>query len=278
MTQANTHSLYETKKRPHHNFPHTSERLHMPKPENDYVYPDVDDKITSSLIHEKEGSKGQWESSEKEALNTIKQTLKETPYSWFFDAGCGTGRLLPEFQSYFTNILAVDPDASQIEKAKLLVKNHGFSKKVTFKVAPIEMLQWKKESLDVALCSHVLQHVGTGLVEVILQKFNELLRAKALLFILTAHSQKEDYYVKDFLKQQEVCEEVISKVEFNSLIANKESMLPIHFFSIESLQKEVRKAGFELLDTKLFHCIENSDSQGSARDMLLVCRKLVSPA
>ena len=247
----------------------------MPKTENDYSYPDAEDKITTSIIHETESFKGQWAISEEEILNTIKQYLKETPRIWLLDAGCGTGRLLPEFQNVFEKILAVDPDVSQIGKAKILVKNQGFSKKVTFKVTPIEMLEWDKESLDAILCSHVLQHVGTDSVQVILQKFNELSKANALLFIITTHSQKKDYFARDFIRGQKACEENISRDEFNSLVVNKKSMLPVHFFSIDTLQMELQKAGYTLLESKLFHLLDNSESGGSsARDMLLVCQKI----
>jgi ubiquinone/menaquinone biosynthesis C-methylase UbiE len=243
--------------------------------EDQYSYPDIDDKITFSLIQEKESFKDQWADSEKEILNKIKKYLKGTPHSWLLDAGCGTGRLLPEFQNYFNHILAVDPDASQIEKAKILVKNQGLSKKITFEITPIEMLKWKKKSLDVTLCSHVIQHMHTDLVRVVFKKFNELSKADGLLFILSAHSQEKDYYVKDFLEEGKFCEEIINRSEFNSIVVNKKSILPIHFFSLDALQTQLRKSGYEVIDSELFHWLGNSKPHVlSARDILLVCQKI----
>jgi ubiquinone/menaquinone biosynthesis C-methylase UbiE len=249
----------------------------MPQTENPpYFYPDLNDKITSFLITQKESNKGQWEIEENEILNKIEQYIKEKQVSWLLDAGCGTGRLLPRFQSFFDKILAVDADPSQIKKAQLLVKERGFSKKVTFKITPAETLQWQNESIDVILCSHIIQHTHTDLVALMLQKFNALAKPDSLLFILTAYSEKHDYYVKDEIIKNSFCETQINEKEFNSLIVNKAGKLPIHFFSLVNLKDELAKAGFSVSSYTLFHKgknLENTDSS-SARDIFVAAKKV----
>ncbi|MDH5266489.1 MAG: class I SAM-dependent methyltransferase [Candidatus Bathyarchaeota archaeon] len=226
----------------------------------DYFYPDIDDKITASLMKEREPFEGYWEKSEKKVLNLIKESIQEhvkkTADSWFLDAGCGTGRLLPKFERHFNHILAIDPDPTQIKKAKSLVKKGGFAHKVVFQVTSIEKLDWRKESIDVILCSHILQHVQTDSVPLILRKFEELTKKEGLLFIMATHSREKcDYYVKEYLENSKVVEERIEKEEFNSLIFNEKNILPLRFFSRKSIIKELENSGFVLLDFRSFHVL-----------------------
>lgn len=223
-----------------------------------YLYPDIDDKITASFIKEREPFEGYWERSEKKVLNLVEKFIQENVRqvldSWFFDAGCGTGRLLPKFERHFHHILAIDPDPTQIQKAEMLVKKSGFIDKVVFQATSIEKLDWKKESIDVILCSHILQHVHTDSVPSILRKFAKLARRKGLLFIMTTHSRKNyDYYVKAYLENSNVVEERIEKEEFNSLMFNKRNILPLRFFSWNGIIEALEESGFVLLDSRSFH-------------------------
>lgn len=226
-----------------------------------YFYPDVDDKTTASLIAEKEPFKEYWFKSERLVLNLMKKfienCIEKTTESWFLDVGCGTGRLIPEFERYFDHILAIDPDPAQIEKAKNLAEKHGFADKVMFQSTSIEKLDWKTKSIDVILCSHVLQHVHTDSVSLILQKCEELTKKGGLLFITTTHSrEKNDYYVKAYLKDSQVVEERIEKDEFNAIIFNERNILPLHFFSRRNLVEALERVGFMFLDFRSFHILK----------------------
>jgi 2-polyprenyl-3-methyl-5-hydroxy-6-metoxy-1,4-benzoquinol methylase len=264
-----------------------------------YSYPDTNDKITSALIKKEEPYAGYWEKSEKQILSIIKRAiqkrLKKTNNSWLLDAGCGRGRLLPEFKPYFDKILAVDPDVQQIEKAADLAKHQGFANKAVFENVPIEEIDWKKESMDVILCSHVLQHVHTENVARILNKFNWLAKKGGLLFIMTTHSgRKRDHFAKDYFRGAEVVEEKIEKDEFNSLVTNKLDELPVHFFSIDSLTQMLENCGFTVLNFSCYHVLRTGTSSDKAiekdqaankskylndkvgRDMLVTCKKQIS--
>jgi len=94
--------------------------------EKSYIYPDYNDKITKTMIDEKESIKGvgYWQRSEKRILNLMKKQIEKyikKDNTWFLDAGCGDGRLLPEFEKYFDNILLVEPDKYRLKKAQQLV-------------------------------------------------------------------------------------------------------------------------------------------------------------
>jgi ubiquinone/menaquinone biosynthesis C-methylase UbiE len=230
--------------------------------EKTYSYPDANDALTAALIRQKEPYPNYWELSEHKILKKIQQEIKKHPMpqsSWLLDAGCGTGRLLPTFESCFSNILAVDPDVAQIEKAKKTARDGRFEGKVTFEVASAEQLKREKESIDVVLCSHVIQHATATSVEKILGKFYDVLRPNGFVFILTAHSTKKtDYYVKEQLINSKNVAEKIGEDEFNCLINNNQNILPIHFFTEKTLNSALVKHGFKLLDFKVYHVLGKS--------------------
>lgn len=263
-----------------------------------YFYPDTNDQITVVLIKQKEPFTGYWEKSEENVLKLIENTIQihiaDSPNSWLLDSGCGTGRLLPKFQKNFGHILAIDPDSTQIERAKQLVQECGFSDKVVFQTASVEELEWKEGSIDVILCSHILQHVNTETVHRILQKFSHVLKKEGLLFIMTTHSkQGNDYYVKEYLQGSEFVEQRINQAEFNSLVKNDRQILPIHFFSIKNFSGILNDSGFRLLDFRVFHILRKSGildriadrdrvanavsflKARSGRDMLVIAQKSV---
>ena len=225
-----------------------------------YQYPDACDKVTIAFIRKNEPFKGYWEKSENYILGKMKKWIQScvdrSTNAVFLDAGCGTGRLLPELEAYFNSILAIDPDPTQIERAKDLVEEHGFHDKVAFQAASIEGLKCKKETFDVILCSHVLQHVTGSSVQPTLQRLAEVLNPSGLLFITTTHSgRNHDYFVKAYLRGSEAVEEEIGREEFDSLVLNGENILPIHFFTMGTILRLLESSDLELADIESYHIL-----------------------
>src|SRR3972149_7524430 len=109
-----------------------------------YFYPDKNDKVTLTFISKNEPFTGYWMGSEEYILNLLKKHVedyaKKRADTWFFDAGCGTGRLLPNFAKHFDRILAIDPDCYLLEIARTTATKHGFAEKATFQCTSIENL------------------------------------------------------------------------------------------------------------------------------------------
>ncbi|MFX0199306.1 MAG: class I SAM-dependent methyltransferase [Candidatus Hodarchaeota archaeon] len=261
-----------------------------------YSYPDENDALTTKFIATKQPFEGYWDKSEKLVLERMKKLIRtytvNKSNTYFLDAGCGTGRLLPKFESNFDKILAVDPDEDLLQVAKDTAEKFGLLKKVIFQNIPIEKIDLEKESVDVILCSHVLQHVHTEAVGNILAKFEHLLKNYGLVFITTCHSRKDhDFYTKMYHKNHRVIEENIDETEFNSLIHNEKNILPIHFFSRKRIFSVLNSFHFEILDFKSFHILNkipfvdhivlrdkliNSISllqRKLGRDMFIACRR-----
>lgn len=222
-----------------------------------YIYPDSGDKLTTNMINRIELFPGYWSKSEQNALARakyhIKRKLQPDQKAILFDVGCGEGRLLWEFEPYFANIIAIDPDAERIMNAQKTAEAKGLTNKISFQVATIDQVNLHN-SVDVVLCSHVIQHVRTEYVSLLLKRVKEVLVPGGLLILTTCHStNNQDYYVKQFWQNGHAVEERISSDEFDSLSTNYEGILPIHYFSCNSLKKHLLLGSLEILENRVFH-------------------------
>jgi 2-polyprenyl-3-methyl-5-hydroxy-6-metoxy-1,4-benzoquinol methylase len=237
-------------------------RMEQTVANDSYFYPDKNDSLTVKFIAENQPFKGYWVKSESlilERMKTLVQNYTQNKHdAVFLDAGCGTGRLLPEFARYFSKILAIDPDERALTKAKEAAEKSQLAAKVVFQNVSIEKFEWEKTKVNTVLSSHVLQHVHTQIVPKILSKFTQLSEQKGLLLIMTCHSQKKhDCYMKTYEKNGKVVEEVIGEDEFNSLLQNEQGILPVHFFSQNNFFKMLRDSSFEVVDFKTFHILNS---------------------
>lgn len=223
-----------------------------------YTYPDIDDALTTSLINLIEPFEGYWEQSERYILNIIKKYLQKRARkenSFFLDAGCGDGRLLSEFKGFFDNVVAIDPDIKRLQIAEESLQKQVTSSKISFKPIAIEQLD-DNQKFDFILCSHVLQHINADNVQLILRKLKSLLKKNGLLAIMTGHSDSnQDKYLKNYFKNSEIIEEIISKEEFNSLICNNSRVLPIHLFSSQNITQILTNLHLKILEIKSFHIL-----------------------
>jgi len=221
--------------------------------ENEYQYPDPEDRMTAQNIRRIELYPGYWKESEKNVLNIVKKIIGPgTGQRRFLDAGCGEGRLIPFFADQFNEIVAIDPDQERLRVAVELVCDLGLSRKTQIKQVAIEDFE-DNNKFDFILCSHVLQHVHTASVPVIIKKLRNLVKEDGLLCITTCHSTKnEGYFVKNFLKKSQHLSEAITKDEFNLLINSGES-LPVHFFQSNELDKLLSSNELKVIEFRVFH-------------------------
>ena len=185
----------------------------------DYQYPDIEDKITVENIKKIELYPGYWNESENAIINIINELIKKSGgYLRFLDAGCREGRLITAFEKRFDEVVAIDPDEKRLKVAESIAENQRLSHKITFRRAAIEDFN-DNNRFDFILCSHVIQHVHTEIVPVIIKKFGNLIKRDGLLCITTCHSTKEkSYFVKDFLNKSQLLEMPITEEEFNAQI------------------------------------------------------------
>jgi SAM-dependent methyltransferase len=230
-----------------------------------YEYPDQDDLITRRGLEASDPYPGYWVESERRVLDLMFRAITRgkrgfASPSWMMDAGCGWGRLLPTFQGHFDRVLAVEPDPGRLEGARKAAREKGFASKVDFVCSQIQELDWPEASVDVAICSHIIQHVRTDLAPRIVRRIADLLRPGGLLLLTTSHSTlgrevfalgkadggKASFHVVD--------ESVFNRVAFGGAGEG----LPVRFYTIRSLEGLLAESGLEAFESRTFQIVARS--------------------
>ncbi|ACV64545.1 Methyltransferase type 11 [Desulfofarcimen acetoxidans DSM 771] len=239
---------------------------------NEYIYPDINDQITLSLINKTELIAGSWEQDELSILAWIKEKLShlDPDKAVLLDGGCGDGRLLPHFHSFFKKIYAIDPDSNRLSKAAETSRKLGIEEKVVFINAALEECEFELQ-FDVIISSHIIQHVQRHLVDKILSGCFKHLKPGGYLFLMTSYSTKSaDYYVKDYFAENNFVEEEISPELFDSMVSNSEGILPVHFFSRQSLVELFQNNFLVITYMQIFH---NTKNNPNGRDIFVAAEK-----
>jgi SAM-dependent methyltransferase len=227
-----------------------------------YEYPDQEDLITRKALESGEPYPGYWVQSESRIFDEIASSIREardgfTEPSWLMDAGCGWGRLLPTFEEFFDRILAVEPDPKRLDGARRTAERSNFADKVTFVSSQIQDLDWGAESIDVIICSHIIQHVKTDLVGSILGNMNRLLRPGGRLYLTTSHSMIDrDVFTVGKMDGERVDFSLIESEEFDDIAkGNSGRGLPVRFYSAGTLENLLGEAGFDTDKTRVFQIV-----------------------
>ncbi len=229
-----------------------------------YKYPDRDDETTSTVIEENLD----WDEDEKKALEYGRSYV--CGKGLFIDAGCGLGRLTIQFAPYFMKVIAIEPDAERLVKARENIDQTGLSEKVEFMNMPLEDMSIKNEA-DLIISSHVIQHISIRSIPVVMQKMFNALRRGGKLILTTANSPiTQDRYLKSFVEAGSRITKEVAEEEFEALLLGSKSLLPTHQFSEQSLKKILNGSGFELLGRRPFH-INSKYINGI--DVLIVANK-----
>lgn len=234
-----------------------------------YQYPDKNDHLTQKFLVEFEKSGIYWDQSEHTIIELIKKhisCINTIGVKRFLDAGCGNGRLIPQFEKYFDEIVALEPDQQRITNASELIKSAGIDYKTSFHQTLAEKFTSDIE-FDFILCSHVIQHIHTHSVKILLTNLKDHLHEKGILAITTCHSeQSHDYYTKNYVLKGKPVMEITDEENYNQLVTGK-GLLPIHFFKSTAFIKNLREIGLETIDFRVFHVDKEERDQMHVNDI-----------
>jgi ubiquinone/menaquinone biosynthesis C-methylase UbiE len=223
-----------------------------------YSYPDVNDRIVSRLIS-KESCKTYWKRSEENVLSIARRVFERGKYKSMLDLGAGTGRLSAKFSECFKEITVLEPDKQRLLKARKALGK----KKARFIQSQFLDSRLPKNRFDVVICSHMIQHIKTRDVTPTINKIHDILKGDGILVVMTNYSKKgTDFFTKMSMKGNDVEEVKISKTEYNKLVKNTNTILPVHYFSVNSLKKYLK--GFSIVSSKVFHL---------GRDIFIMAKK-----
>lgn len=266
--------------------------LMNPQVNEEYHYPDSDDKITlltiKSLLTPNEHY---WDESEKHIITEIQRMIAPRSQA-MLDAGCGTGRLLPDFANLFSEVVGIDADPIQLTKAVELLQGYKHLQDRISLVCSNILDYYPNRKFDFILVSHILQHVSTSDIDKILYSISSLLSENGFAAILTNHScEPQDYFELEQIVHDNVVSSRTDENTHNTLVNNKSQILPIHYFTEQNLTKRLNAVGLTVERSGVFHCVGDfggldtvifRDTLVNAhptlaatigRDMYMLCRK-----
>jgi len=202
-----------------------------------YRYPDLYDQITLTIIESEKVGTEFLIQAENRILSSAEEIFQENSFDSLLDLGCGSGRLIIKFSKYFNRIIALDPDQRRIDNARKRIAANNVQN-VCYIQALFNAERFQDDSFDVVLCNQIIQHIDTRIIEPMIQGIFKILKPNGIVVLTTSHSSRnDDIFSKSYLKQGEIINQEISEIEFNSLTVNDQGILPIHYFSRQSLKK-----------------------------------------
>ena len=223
----------------------------------EYEYPDKNDEATQVGVDASEPYAGYWRKSEDYVLATVGRLLAAGKYDSLIDIGCGAGRLTSRYARYFDRITALDPDEERLRAAAAAFKNQSLSEIECLREKFIEA-RLQDGSFDVAICSHVIQHIPSHDVTLFLAAIWKVLKKDGILVLLTTHSRKKhNVYLASYLEDGKLVEPVVSELEFNTLCEESSSVLPCCLFSMSRLRQYLRQ--FKIAQLRVFHALHKKN-------------------
>lgn len=226
-----------------------------------YTYPDIDDRLTMDLIN-KVSVSNYWEESENDVLKIILHHLEslDKPAD-FLDLGSGMGRLMPFFAPLVSTLTAAEPDplryagtAAAAEK----LRRHFPEKKICTVCGDINAVTPETGAsgtgiFHAVMNSHVIQHIPMSVTEQMMQGISERTAEGSFLFITTTYcSGPEDRYSMEYFLDGRRTSERITKAKFEEVFG-KTGILPVAFYTPETVRTLAEKYGFEILQIYGYH-------------------------
>ena len=248
--------------------------------EKKWEYADYDDQIISAYIETtRKYLPENWEDEEKSILSKVANRIDiESPK--ILDVGCGKGRLLEWVQSEWNHYeyLGIDKDLSRIKQARNIYK------KVAAEYVEMDALAIPRIfSVDLVLCSHVLQHASPADFRSILVKLRSLIAdyKYVLISVPVVDCYDRDHYftlslVNNNLLENELTEhEYISHTEGDNQGLN---ILPFIRFSLSRIKERISSEGFELEFMEKYHerAFLYEGDRMKQRDVVMLWRKKTS--
>jgi SAM-dependent methyltransferase len=225
-----------------------------------YQYPDTGDQLIFSFSAMKEPYPGYWDTSEEGALrraaDRVAQLVPPREQARALDAGCGWGRLIPWAARFAHDVTAADADRRRLALAR--EREIPAGTEVRFQHAPITEITGGP--FDVIVCSHVVQHVPTGMVRPILQRLGELSNPGALLVLSFSRAPvgSESYGLACLDQDDAHTIRTVDRPAYDEAATRSDSrFLPVRFIDPETLAADAVATGWQRRWDWVYHAIDD---------------------
>lgn len=120
--------------------------------------------------------------SEREALVSLLNVIKNGKKDILLDAGAGFGRNASLYAGIFKKAILLDPSVKEIGEARVLLKEYS---NLEYQIGTIEELPFPKDCFDCILCVRVLHHLENP--ESAISEFERILRPGGFLILEVAN-------------------------------------------------------------------------------------------
>lgn len=234
-----------------------------------YTYPDKNDVMTSQLIGEVSRN-DYWGKSERLVLERAEEFIRKSAQAEgsrceaegavvgaALDLGCGQGRLLPWLAALASEVTGAEPDPERMKAAAVLAEGLKTAAGQPVSVLCGDVGEAEKhiapESLDLALSSHVIQHIPMSVTEDMFMRLGSLMKKGGILVMTATISPgAEDAYTLESMKDGVRSSERSDRAGFEAA-ADMPGVLPVAFYTQNTVKDFMEPAGFELADVWGYH-------------------------
>jgi len=161
------------------------------------------------------------------------------------DAGAGLGRLTFRYASLFRSVVAVEPDPDRYTSCRWFLSRTSLQhpERIQFVNGLVDDLRGMSGTFDIAISSHVIQHIAIPTARAYFRRIRDLLKPDGVFVVSTTNVPHAAYGYEVYRPGQGTFP--ISETEFNVLgLTPNASGLPVRRFSAKRLRQELEEAGF----------------------------------
>lgn len=162
------------------------------------------------------------------------------------DIGAGEGQYSELFSDFSTSITLIEPDNYRLNRAKENLSRLRIKKKYINKFGQETSLN--KESIDAALCVHVLQHVSEKNADKIIKNISQSLKSGGqFVLVFSENKNRESEYNISWIDNGRKMFTPVPKDIFNDLTNTiHEGVLQVRVINTDKLLKKLKKLGFSV--------------------------------
>jgi hypothetical protein len=216
-----------------------------------YRYPDDGDAVAVGIIAASGLSGQEWEQQESFVLQQFDKTISAAEAHRMLDYGSGLGRIAKRYASLFESVTSYEPDADRLRDQQDQIEPDPNRDRIDL----ISALNDSHIGYDLAVCSHIIQHVSTELIDDLMDDLvSRVRRGGHFILLTTLSAEDQQQFAIGRLHAGRSIEVSVSRDEFNAATRDGgHQLLPVHFFPFATVISLCGVRGLEVVEAYGLH-------------------------